>query len=64
MDQFGPFIANFQTNRIDNLLALTEYALQRTEMSEDVARMGTLSQRRYHWRSRSLAQSTVYPSGL
>ena len=33
--QFGPFIANFQTNRIDDLLALTEYALQRTEMSEE-----------------------------
>ena len=33
--QFGPFIANFQTNRIDDLLLLTEYALQRTEMSEE-----------------------------
>jgi len=33
--QFGPFIANFQTNRIDDLLALTEYALKRTEMSEE-----------------------------
>ena len=33
--QFGPFIANFQTNRTDDLLALTEYALQRTEMSEE-----------------------------
>lgn len=33
--QFSPFIANFQTNRIDDLLALTEYALQRTEMSEE-----------------------------
>ena len=33
--QFGPFIANFQTNRIDDLLALTEYALQRTELSEE-----------------------------
>ena len=33
--QFGPFIANFQSNRTDDLLALTEYALQRTEMSEE-----------------------------
>ena len=33
--QFGPFISNFQTNRTDDLLALTEYALQRTEMSEE-----------------------------
>ena len=33
--QFGPFIASFQANRIDDLLALTEYALQRTEMSEE-----------------------------
>lgn len=33
--QFGPFIANFQANRIDDLLALTEYARQRTDMSEE-----------------------------
>ncbi len=33
--QFGPFIANFQANRNDDLLALTEYALQRTDMSEE-----------------------------
>lgn len=33
--QFGPFIANFQANRIDDLLVLTDYALQRTEMSEE-----------------------------
>ena len=33
--QFGPFIANFQAHRTDDLLALTEYALQRTEMSEE-----------------------------
>jgi tetratricopeptide (TPR) repeat protein len=33
--QFGPFIANFQSNRTDDLLALTDYALQRTEMSEE-----------------------------
>ena len=33
--QFGPFIANFQAHRTDDLLALTNYALQRTEMSEE-----------------------------
>ncbi len=33
--QFGPFIANFQANRTDDLLALTDYALQRTDMSEE-----------------------------
>ena len=33
--QFGPFIANFQANRTDDLLALTNYALQRTDMSEE-----------------------------
>jgi hypothetical protein len=33
--QFGPFIANFQANRNDDLLALTDYALQRTDMSEE-----------------------------
>lgn len=33
--QFGPFIANFQSNRTEDLLSLTDYALQRTEMSEE-----------------------------
>jgi len=33
--QFGPFIANFQAHRTEDLLALTDYALQRTEMSEE-----------------------------
>ena len=33
--QFGPFIANFQANRIDDLLSLTTYALKRTDMSEE-----------------------------
>ncbi len=33
--QFGPFIANFQANRNDDLLALTNYALERTDMSEE-----------------------------
>ena len=33
--QFGPFLANFHASRIDDLLALTNYALQRTDMSEE-----------------------------
>jgi tetratricopeptide (TPR) repeat protein len=33
--QFGPFIAYFHTNRIEDLLALTEYALQRTPNAEE-----------------------------
>lgn len=33
--QFGPFLANFHAQRTDDLLALTEYALQRTDMSEE-----------------------------
>ena len=33
--QFGPFIAYFQNNRIDDLLVLTDYARGVTEMSEE-----------------------------
>jgi hypothetical protein len=33
--QFGPFLANFHGHRTEDLLALTAYALQRTEMSEE-----------------------------
>jgi tetratricopeptide (TPR) repeat protein len=33
--QFGPFIAYFRSDRIDDLLALTKYALQRTSNSEE-----------------------------
>jgi tetratricopeptide (TPR) repeat protein len=33
--QFGPFLANFHSHRTDDLLVLTDYALQRTEMSEE-----------------------------
>lgn len=33
--QFGPFLANFHGHRNQDLLALTDYALQRTEMSEE-----------------------------
>lgn len=33
--QFGPFFAYFHTNRIDDLIALTDYALKRTPTSEE-----------------------------
>ena len=33
--QFGPFFAYFHSERIDDLLALTEYALQRTPNAEE-----------------------------
>lgn len=33
--QFGPFFAYFHTNRIEDLMALTEYALKRTPNSEE-----------------------------
>jgi len=33
--QFGPFITYFQANQIEDLLTLTEYALQRTPNSEE-----------------------------
>jgi hypothetical protein len=33
--QFGPFFAYFHTGRIDELIALTEYALERTPNSEE-----------------------------
>jgi len=33
--QFGPFFAYFHTGRIDDLMALTEYALQRTPNAEE-----------------------------
>src|SRR3989304_10528244 len=33
--QFGPFIAYFQSHRIDDLLVLTDYARGVTEMSEE-----------------------------
>jgi len=56
--QFGPFIANFQANRTDDLLALTDYALQRTEMSEEtwlwhgwaLYRKGDLNKAVENWR--------------
>jgi hypothetical protein len=33
--QFGPFLANFHAHRDEDLLALAEYAVQRTDMSEE-----------------------------
>jgi len=33
--QFGPFFAYFHSNRMDDLIALTEYALKRTPNSEE-----------------------------
>jgi hypothetical protein len=33
--QFGPFVAYFQSGRIDDLMALTQYALERTPNSEE-----------------------------
>lgn len=33
--QFGPFFAYFHTNRVDDLLTMTNYALQRTPNSEE-----------------------------
>jgi tetratricopeptide (TPR) repeat protein len=33
--QFGPFFAYFHTNRIEDLLVLTDYALDRTPNSEE-----------------------------
>jgi tetratricopeptide (TPR) repeat protein len=33
--QFGPFFAYFHTNRIDDLMALIDYALKRTPNSEE-----------------------------
>ncbi len=56
--QFGPFIANFQSNRTEDLLALTDYALQRTEMSEEtwlwhgwaLYRKGDLTKAVENWR--------------
>ncbi len=33
--QFGPFFAYFHTNRVDDLMAVSDYALQRTPNSEE-----------------------------
>jgi len=69
--QFGPFIANFQANRTDDLLALTDYALQRTEMSEEawlwhgwaLYRKGDLNGAVKDWR-KALSVHPGYEDGL
>ena len=55
--QFGPFIAYFQSNRIDDLLALTNYALKITPTSEEALlwhgwaeyRLGNFAAARKDW---------------
>jgi len=57
--QFGPFFAYFHSGRIDELLALSEYALQRTPNSEEALlwhgwalyRQGKTAQAIQDWRS-------------
>ena len=69
--QFGPFIADFQAHRIDDLLSLTEYALQRTQMSEEawlwhgwaLYRQGDTTGAIENWR-RSLSVNPNYRDGL
>jgi hypothetical protein len=69
--QFGPFLANFHSNRNNDLLALTDYALQRTEMSEEtwlwrgwaVYRDGDLNEAIKAWR-RALSVRPGYEDAL
>ncbi len=69
--QFGPFLANFHANRNDDLLALTDYALQRTEMSEEswlwrgwaLYRAGDLNKAIESWR-RALSVRPGYEDAL
>jgi len=69
--QFGPFIANFHAHRIDDLLALTSYALQRTDMSEEtwlwrgwaLARQGDTTGAVENWR-RALSIHPGYEDAL
>jgi uncharacterized protein YvpB len=69
--QFGPFIADFQANRNDDLLVLSEYALQRTEMSEEawlwrgwaLYRAGDLNEAINSWR-RALSVRPGYEDAL
>ena len=69
--QFGPFLANFHANRNDDLLALTDYALQRTEMSEEtwlwhgwaLYRAGDLNEAIKSWR-RALSVHPGYEDAL
>lgn len=69
--QFGPFLANFHANRNDDLLALTDYALQRTEMSEEtwlwrgwaLYRAGDLNEAIKSWR-KALSVNPNYQDAL
>ncbi len=69
--QFGPFLANFHANRNEDLLALTDYALQRTEMSEEtwlwrgwaLYRAGDLNEAIKSWR-KALAVRPGYEDAL
>ncbi|MCC6300570.1 MAG: C39 family peptidase [Anaerolineales bacterium] len=69
--QFGPFLANFHANRNDDLLALTDYALQRTDMSEEtwlwrgwaLYRAGDLNEAIKSWR-KALAVHPGYEDAL
>lgn len=69
--QFGPFLANFHANRNGDLLALTEYALQRTDMSEEtwlwrgwaLYRAGELNEAIKSWR-RALTVRPGYEDAL
>ena len=69
--QFGPFLANFHAQRTEDLLALTEYALQRTDMSEETwlwhgwaqYRMGDTAKAVESWR-KALAVHPGYEDAL
>ena len=69
--QFGPFIANFHAHRTEDLLALTNYALQRTDMSEEtwlwhgwaLARQGDTAGAIENWR-RALSIHPGYEDAL
>ncbi|MEJ5223231.1 MAG: C39 family peptidase [Anaerolineales bacterium] len=69
--QFGPFIAYFHTFRTDDLLTLTEYALQRTPNSEEAMlwrgwalyRQGQKAQAVDLWQQ-ALAARPNYPDAL
>ncbi|MDX1378998.1 MAG: C39 family peptidase [Anaerolineales bacterium] len=69
--QFGPFIANFHAHRTEDRLALTDYALQRTDMSEEawlwhgwaLARQGNTNGAVESWR-RALSIHPGYEDAL
>ncbi len=54
--QFGPFFAYFHTNRIDDLLALTDYALQITPNSEEALLWNAWALYRQNRREEALTQ--------